>query len=183
MRRAAPTEPLGCTIDSSQEARMDIPSGLAKLMLRLGLLVAITMLPVGAAEVNRSWEKLVETAQVGKSVVVKTMDSVQVEGKLLAISADSITVRLDRQPMVFAREAIFRVRYANIRRRHTLLGMAIGAGIGAVSFALSGRDNYRHDYGARALAGVVFGIGPGAAIGGAMPIGQPLYEASGGLKR
>ncbi len=162
---------------------MSTPGGLGGLLLKLGLLAAVTLLPAGAAEVNHSWEKLVESVQVGKSVVVKTMDSVQIEGKLLAISADSITVRLDNQPLVLAREAIFRVRYANIRRRHTLLGMAIGAGIGAVGFALSGRDNYQHDYGPRALVGVIFGIGPGAAVGGAMPIGQQLYEASGGLKR
>ena len=66
-------------------------------------------------------EKLVETVQVGRSVVVKTMDSVQIEGKLLAISADSITVRSDSQPLVLKREAVFRVRYANIHgdwRRH-----------------------------------------------------------------
>ena len=152
-------------------------------LLKLGLLAAAAVLPAGAAEVNHSWEKLVESVTVEKSVVVKTMDSVQVEGKLLAISADSITVRLDRQPLVLAREAIFRVRYANIRRRHTLLGMAIGAGIGAVSFALSGRDNYNPHYGGRALVGVIFGVGPGAAVGGALPIGKPLYEASGGLKK
>ena len=68
----------------------------------------------------------------GKSVVVKRMNSVQVEGKLLAIGADSITVRRQKRPEVISRENVFRVRYANIRRRNTLLGMAIGAGVMAI---------------------------------------------------
>ncbi len=154
-----------------------------RTVLKVGILAALAALPVGAAEVNRSWEKLVESVTVGKSVVVKRTNSVQVEGKLLAIGADSISVQWKEKPEVISREDVYRVRYADIRRRHTLLGMAVGAGIGAVGFALSGRDNYRHDYGARALVGAIFGIGPGAAVGGALPIGEPLYEASGGLKK
>jgi len=149
-------------------------------LLKLGLLAAVAMLPAGA-EVNRSWEKLVESVKVGKSVVVKRTNSVQVEGKLLAIGADSITVRWKKKPEVIMREDVFRVRYANIRRRNTLLGMAIGAGTGAIIWGLAGRDN--RNVGGYALGGAVLGVGPGAAVGGAMPIGAPLYEAPGGLKK
>jgi hypothetical protein len=149
-------------------------------LLKLGLLAAATMLPAGAAEVNRSWEKLVESVKVGKSVVVKRTNSVQVEGKLLGIGADSITVRWKKKPEVISREDVFRVRYANIRRRNTLLGMAIGAGVMAMWGAQN--ENFGGKNGAL-LAGAVFGVGPGAAVGGAIPIGKPLYEASGGLRK
>ena len=149
-------------------------------LLSLGLLAAATMLPAGAAEVNHSWEKLAESVTVGKSVVVKRMNSVQVEGKLLAIDADSITVRWKKKPEVMSREDVFRVRYANIRRRNTLLGMAIGAGVLAVWGAQN--ENFGGTDGAL-LAAAIFGVGPGAAVGGALPIGKPLYEASGGLKK
>ena len=144
-------------------------------LLKLGLLAAVTMLPAGA-EVNRSWEKLAESVKVGKSVVVKRTNSVQVEGKLLAIGADSIAVQWKKKPEVILREDVLRVRYANIRRRNTLLGMAIGAGVMAAWGAKNGQDW-------ALFSAAVFGVGPGAAVGGALPIGAPLYEAPGGLKK
>ena len=147
-----------------------------RTLLRLGLLAAVAMLPVSAAEVNRSWEKLTESVIVGKSVVVKRTNSVQVEGKLLAIGGDSITVRWKGKPEVISREDVFRVRYANIRRRHTLLGMAFGAVSMAVLVGASGGA-------AGAFGGAIVGVGPGAAVGGALPLGKPLYEAAGGLKK
>ena len=151
-----------------------------RTLLKLGLLAAAVVLPAGAAEVNHSWEKLVETVTVGKSVVVKRTNSVQVEGKLLAIGADSITVRWKKKPEVIAREDVFRVRYANIRRRNTLLGMAIGAGVMAI---WGSRDENFGGADGALLAATIFGVGPGAAVGGVWPIGKPLYEATGGLKK
>jgi hypothetical protein len=148
-------------------------------LLNLGLLAAVTMLPAGAAEPNHSWEKLAESVTVGKSVVVKRMNSVQVEGKLLAIGADSITVRWKRKPEVISREDVFRVRYANTRRRNTLLGMAIGAGAGAVLWAATSKYNRDlNALGGATVGGLLFG----PIAGGVWPIGKPLYEASVGLK-
>ena len=148
-------------------------------LLKLGLLATAAMLPAGAAEVNHSWEKLAESVTVGKSVVVKRTNSVQVEGKLLAIGADSITVQWEKKPEVVLREDVFRLRYANIRQRHTLLGMAIGAGAGAVLGVGASKGS-----GGAALAGAFAGgliFGP--ITGGVWPIGAPLYEAPGGLKK
>ena len=85
------------------------------------------------------------------------------------------------QPVAIPREDVYRVRIANIRRKHTLLGMAIGAGVGAVIWAIAGRDNVNNGW--YPVAGMVFGVGPGAAVGGSLPIGEPLYEAPGGLRK
>ncbi len=154
-----------------------------RTVLKVGLLAALAAPPAGAAELNRSWEKLVESVTVGKSVVVKlTTSGLQEEGKLLSISAESITLRLDGKPVTIPRKDVFRVRYANIRRKHTLLGMAIGVGIAASWAVLSGRDNHPHQYGGRAVIGAIVGVGPGAAVGGALPIGPPLYEAPVGVR-
>jgi hypothetical protein len=138
------------------------------------------MLPA-SAEVNRSWEKLVQTLTPGQTVVVTQMTGKKAEGKLLSLSESAIEVKHGGQPVSIQRADVFRVRIANIRRKHTLLGMAIGVGAGAIIFAIAGRDN--HDSGAYALGGMILGVGPGAAVGGAWPIGAPLYEAPGGLKR
>ena len=96
----------------------------------------------------------------------------KVEGKLLAIDAASISVRKGGQPQVVQREDVFRIRYADIRKRHTLLGLAIGAAAGAIILAAS-VDDFKE---AGAAAGAILGTGIGAAVGGALPIGEPLYQ-------
>ena len=147
--------------------------------LKFGLLAAVTMLPAGAAEVNHSWETLVQTLKPGKTVVVTQMNGKKAEGKLLSLSEEAIAVSDSGQPVSIQREDVFRVRIANIRQRHTLIGMAIGAGVGIVWGSQLGDIN-------RGLSVVVMGglgTGIGAAAGGALPIGAPLYEAPGGLKR
>jgi hypothetical protein len=139
------------------------------------------MLPA-SAEVNRSWEKLVQTLKPGKTVVVTQMNGQKAEGKLLSLSEQAIEVKDSGQPVSILRADVFRVRIANIRRKHTLLGMAIGVGAGAIILAAAGKGEIG-SVGAYAVAGMLVGVGPGAAVGGALPIGAPLYEAPGGLKR
>ena len=140
---------------------------------KLSLLVAVAVLPV-CAEVNQSWQALVETLKPDRKVVVVQHSRKQAEGKLLSLTGESITVRVSGQPLTIQRDDVFRVRIANIRRRNTLLGMAIATGVGA----LVGYKN-----GGVAFAGAIMSVGPGAAVGGALPIGKPLYEAPGGLKK
>lgn len=146
-----------------------------------GLVFAVLAPAVHAAEVNRSWDVLVETLKPGRSAVVIQQNRKQVEGKVLSLGPESITVRVRGQPLTVVREEVFRVRYANIRRRHTLIGMAVGAATGAIIWGLAGRDN--RDVGGYALGGAILGVGPGAAVGGALPIGVPQYEAPGGLRK
>ena len=147
-------------------------------------LAAVLLTPsVYSAEVNRSWETLVETLKPGRKVVVVQHSRKQAEGKVLSLTTKSITVQVSRQPLTVQREDVFRVRIADIRRRNTLIGMAVGAATGAVIWGLAGRDNYSGPPGGYAVFGAILGVGPGAAVGGSVPIGLPLYEAPGGLRK
>ena len=148
-------------------------------MSRLSLVAAVTMLPAGAAEVNHSWETLVQTLKPGRTVVVTRMNGKKAEGKLLSLSAEAITVRDSGQPVSIQRGEAFRVRIANIRQKRTLIGLGIGVVAGAI-IGGTGADRYKA-WTALFGAGVAGGIG--AAAGGAIPIGKPLYEAPGGLQR
>ena len=140
------------------------------------LLTAAVLPAICKAEVNRSWESLVQSAQVGKKVVVIRMNAGQVEGKLLSINSDAIAVEQHGVREEIQRANVFRVRYANIRRRHTLLGLAIGAGAGiAIGAGAGANSGYQ---GAVALGMGLLGVGVGSAVGGALPIGAPLYEAN-----
>jgi hypothetical protein len=128
-----------------------------------------------AGEPNRSWEVLMQSLEPGRSVVVTRMTSAHVEGKLLGITSDTITVKWHGKPEVLQREEVYRVRFANIRRTHTLSGMLLGAAIGAV-FGAAVVAGYR---GEGACGFALAGVGVGAGVGGAMPIGAPLYQVAG----
>ena len=146
---------------------------------KLGLLAAVTMLPAGAAEVNHSWETLVQTLKPDQAVVVTQMNGRKAEGSLLSLSQEAIEVSDSGQPVSIQREEVFRVRIANIRQKRTLIGLGIGVVAGAI-IGGTGADRYKA-WTALFGAGVAGGIG--AAAGGAIPIGKPLYEAPGGLKK
>ena len=146
---------------------------------KLGLMLVLTMLPTRGAEANHSWETLVETLKPGRIVVVVQHSRKQVEGKVLSLTSESINVQVSGQPVTVQRDDVFRVRIANIRRRNTLIGMALGAAV-AAGLGYTIEDFYR---GFAATIGAGVGAGIGAAAGGAIPIGTPLYEAPGGLKQ
>lgn len=142
-------------------------------------LVTLLLVPATyAAEVNRSWEKLVDTLKPGKRVVVVQHSRKQVEGKLLSLDSGSIAVEVRGQPLTVQREEVFRVRVADIRQKRTLIGLGIGFAVGAI-IGGTGADRYK---GATALFGGGVAGGIGAAAGGVIPIGKPLYEAPGGLR-
>ena len=148
-------------------------------LLKFGLIAALTMLPTSGAEVNRSWETLVETLKPGRKVVVVQHSRKQAEGKVLSLTTESITLQVSRQPLSVQRADVFRVRVADVRRRNTLIGLALGAAVaGGLGYAIE--DFYR---GFAATIGAGVGAGIGAAAGGVIPIGKPLYEAPGGLKK
>jgi hypothetical protein len=144
----------------------------------LGLAAAVLAPALFGAEVNRSWETLVSTLKPGRTVVVLQHSGKRTEGKVLSLTGESIIVQAGAQPSPIRREEVFRVRAAGIRSRNSLLGLGLGAGAG-VAFG-SNLGSRRHGLSAAVFGGVFGGIG--AAAGAAMPIGNPLYEAPGGLR-
>ena len=145
-------------------------SGLAAALLTPALL---------GAEVNRSWETLVAALKPGRRVVVVQHSGKQVEGKLVTVTGESLTVEAGAQPLTIQRDEVFRVRVAGIRTKRSLIGFGIGAAAGVVFGANLG--SRRHGLSAVVFGGIFGGIG--AAAGAAIPIGNPLYEAPGGLKK
>jgi hypothetical protein len=158
---------------------------MASWFFRLLVVAAAPALAI-CAEPNHSWDALMQSLQPGKTVVVTRMNSVKVEGKLLALGPDSITVREDGQPLVVRKEDVLRVRIANIRRKHTLIAMGVGAAMGAAAMVLlaavetsdKGQAVATSDKAQLAALGTIWGVMVGAIGGGVAPIGKPLYEAA-----
>ena len=144
-----------------------------------GLAAALLTPALFGAEVNRSWETLVGTLKPGRRVVVVQHSGKQADGKLLTLTGESITVQAGAQPLTIQRDEVFRVRVAGIRTKRSLIGLGMGAAAGVVFGASLG--SRRHGLSAVVFGGIFGGIG--AAAGAAIPIGNPLYEAPGGLKK
>ena len=147
--------------------------------LLLSLTAALLTPALFASEINRSWEALAATLKPGRRVVVVRHSLTKAEGKLLALTGESITVQAGTQPLAIRRDDVFRVRAAGIRGTRTLIGLSIGAAAGVVFGARLG--SRRHGLSAVAFGGIFGGIG--AAAGAAIPIGKPLYEAPGGIQK
>lgn len=146
----------------------------------VGMMAAVLAPAHPGGEVNRSWDTLVSELKPGRRVVVVVQHSGRrAEGKVVSLTSESITVEMGAQPSPIRREDVFRVRAAGIRSRNALIGFGIGAAAGVVlGINLGSR---RHGLSA-AVFGGVFG-GAGAAAGSALPIGDPIYEAPGGLRK
>src|ERR1035437_1533498 len=145
-----------------------------------GSLAAAVLTPtLFGAEVNRSWDILVAKLKPGSRVVVVQHSRKQAEGNLVNVTAESITVRTGDRPFTIQRNEVFRVRVAGTRAKRSLIGLGVGAAAGVAFGAKLG--SRRHGLSAVAFGGIFGGIG--AAAGAAIPIGSPLYEAPGGLKK
>lgn len=148
-------------------------------LLPVGLVAAFLAPALFGAEVNRSWETLASTLKPGRTVAVMQHSGKRAEGKVLSLTGESITIEAGTQPSSIRREEVFRVRAAGIRSRNSLIGLGLGAAAGVAFGATLG--SRRHGLSAAVFGGVLGGIG--AAAGAAIPIGNPLYEAPGGLRK
>ena len=126
-----------------------------------------------ASEVNRSWDELVRILVEGKKVTVTRMNSSEVEGKLTGITRDSITMQGKGAPQTVQRVDVYRVRYAGIRKKRALWGLAVGAVVGALAMAIPEKTQKDE----AAVFGALLGMAGGAIAGGVLPVGPPLYEA------
>ena len=142
-------------------------------------LIMACLIPAVAAvgQVNHSWDVLVRSAASVKKVVVTRLDSTKVEGKLVQVGADSITVESSGQSRVIQRAEVLRVRKANVRRRHVLIAMGVGVAVGA-AIGPSTERHFDKDTGNVQGAGEMgmLGLGVGALVGSLLPVGSPLYE-------
>jgi hypothetical protein len=138
---------------------------------------------VSAADTHRSWEALARTARAGRIVVVTLADATRVEGRLLAVNRDSLTVQRSGGTSTFKAADVVRVRDAGVRRRHVLHGMLLGMAAGAVAMvAVDQRSSHPSSVAeAAGLGALVIGLPAGAAAGALLPIGSPLYEAPGAV--
>lgn len=172
---------------SKPGAKLEIPvqyygtnSAQEGMMLRYTALAALSAaffmpLAVLGGDVNRSWDVLAGAVKAGQKVTVTRMNLANVDGKLLSIDGQSITVRQATGPQTIQRADVFRVRRPSARGCHALYGALIGAGAGAA--ILVATDKQPKQTSEAVAMGVILGGLAGFVAGYAIPVGPPLYEA------
>jgi hypothetical protein len=133
--------------------------------------------PVLAQEPVRSFDQLNTRLKPGDTVYVTDAQGREIKGKIREIGPSSLT--LDRGgPQVMQAAAVERVERRSSRKKHALIGLAAGGGVGAV-LGIAALDD-PESTGAEPLiaAGMLGGIGAG--IGALFPVkARVVYRAPG----
>ena len=150
----------------------------------LFLSITLVLSPCYAQD-NSSWESLGKSLRIGTRIKVTQKNMAAIEGKLAAFSDEGIAVELkDHDTKTIYRNDVFSVNLSGQRKRHALIGLAVGVAAGAVggaalSASLGGDSDLSRNE-AAILGAVGFGMlgAPlGAAIGAAVPANRTIYRA------
>ena len=129
------------------------------------------------AEINHSWDALVGVVKTGSKIVVTRVNSATLEGKLVSIDDQSITLQQRGGKQSIERTDVYRIRYA--RTGHPVIyGALIGAAVGALSLWAVDRRSTHPTADEAVGFGIILGPPAGAIVGAVLPHGAPLYEAT-----
>jgi hypothetical protein len=140
----------------------------------LGGCIALVMFVVPLRAQESRWENL-DQIHAGAKVQVVEQNLKSTSGRFVRFSESDLTVNVNNQEIVIPREKVYRVSISGQgRKRHMLIGMAIGAaagvGVGAAANRVVGDD--------RVIPGMALAYaGIGAGIGAIVPAAKTAYKA------
>lgn len=143
--------------------RWPTTAGIAALMV-----MAASLLPVGEARAEPE-SGTPPTITVGSKVRVRapTVVKGRIEGTVIGLDERSLVLGgIERGPLTLSREAITHLDVSTGRRRQTLRGTLIGAGIGLVAMGVlcGGDSGGCAEVSGVATAGALLGAGVGALV-------------------
>jgi len=131
------------------------------------IVVVLILSPYSEAQVPKSWSK-VETTTTGTQVIVSLKNGTLVEGFLKSAGTDDMTVVLPNGADFHAVKSDvreIRTRYRDSNKNGTLIGLTVGAGLGAATAAATNDEPIGFSKGGFvAVAGLFYGA-IGALIG------------------
>lgn len=152
--------------------------------MRRGTLAALMLIiaprTIPAQSVLDSWENL-RQLEAGQQISVVDARMKAVEGRFTAYSDDAIMLRVGSEQVSVGRAEVASVkrRERSHRGRNALLGLAIGAGAGALAGVIRGATYHEEgETGVFMLVYTPIGAGIGAAAGALVPAGEvTVYRA------
>lgn len=147
--------------------------------LRIWITLACLCAPFLLAQLVQAqesrWQNLSEIHSGTKIQVVQTSLK-SVSGRFVSFSETELTLDTGSGQVVVPKDSVFRVTVSGRnRKRHMLIGMAVGAGLGGL---VGGLIAEREKGFGGAVAGLVGGYAAvGTTIGAALPAGKTVYRA------
>ncbi|MBS1818990.1 MAG: hypothetical protein JSU08_13740 [Acidobacteria bacterium] len=148
--------------------------------------VAADVRPTAGAE-RRSgdppdaWSQVLLEIHRGDRLVVTRRDMTHVDGRVVSIDTAGLTVLVDGTERTVAVDDVAQLRVRGDRRRHVLVGIAVGAVAGAVGTVLidqqSSHPSTKRE--AATIGAIVIGAPAGALAGALWPAGHVVYVAPG----
>ena len=146
------------------------------LVLLIGLPVAAAR-PSSATTDESDWSNL-QQLRIGQEIEVVDTNLKKHKGTFLSLSEEAISLRVGKDKVAVKRPNVFRVssREHSKRLRNTLIGLAIGGGIGVAVGAIGdARSGESGEHVGAAVFGLL-GSGIGAGLGAALPSHQTIYK-------
>jgi hypothetical protein len=124
---------------------------------------------------RRSWDNLA-TLHAGQKVQVTTKGARKWKGSFLAVTRDSISIHSENRDIEILRGEVRTVKRksAAVRIRHALIGVGIGAAVGAAISIPNINEGYAA-YGA--VAASVLILAGATVVGAVLPAYSKVYEA------
>jgi len=140
-----------------------------RLTLSLVLVASLLLAPVASAQTaSGDWSALKAVA-AGSKLSVKLKTGKSVEGRLTAVSDDSLSLSVKNKPVDLKREDVQSVYQVGGKSatKATLIGLGVGAGAGAAAGAVadSSSDGFETIDNVATAALAVLGAGAGALTG------------------
>jgi hypothetical protein len=143
-------------------------------------MVFLTARVTAAREGTVSWENL-NVVRPGQKIEVVDMKLKSYKGGLAAVTDEGITLRVGKDEVTVARGEVVRVslRENSKRGRNELIGVATGAGAGAVPAGIAAKACANEGGSCPGPVFGMLGVGAslGAGIGAAFPGYQTVYRA------
>ena len=131
-----------------------------------------------AAETNHSWHALAVSVTPPRVLSVTLFTKETIEGPIVAIDDNAITLQTDHGPRRIAGGDVRQVRDLKRERRRLITGILAGAAIGAgVTTAVDQGSSHPSSKKEAATIGALLIGAPAGAVVGRMMRGRPLYEA------
>lgn len=167
----------------------------SRLVIAIGLVGCLLALPLAEAIASQKaqlpaepdtsdWNNL-RQLRIGDKVELVRMNLSKHKGRVLAWTEEAISLRIKGQDVTIPRKDVYRVTWLSKskRGRNALIGLVVGAGVGAVFGAtvtfgdLSPDDPGYMTAAEAAVATSLFFGGIGAGVGAAFPSHPTLYRA------
>lgn len=131
-----------------------------------------------AAESADSWENL-NRLREGETIEVVDMNLKSLKGTFMGFSEEAVSLRVKQDDVIIKRADVFRVssRAGSRRARNTLIGLAIGASMGAAIAGCSFESPCDWPPSKESAIGAGVGAAAGALVGAALPGHPTIYRA------